>query len=226
MNYTQTLLSYLQQAPEEIQQRCNIYYENPEPEERQIYTNRDECIFNGLIFRDNYVGVYNIQMYNVKNWDKPYYYNAFDLFQELTKYYNVYHAALILSLEVGDWKKDNVLLEQNYLHFKYYDRQILPRLNYNATKHRNREGKFIDSHKSGVQTLQESKNKKGRGNLYNILYQSCTKEDFYLHFRQFRNQRPNTMFFQYGNGSGYYNLLNKKERSREIPRKQKGEGNG
>ena len=215
MNYAPALLNFLQYAPEEVQKKCDAYYEYPSPEtqndrKRCIIPNKSECFFNGLIFRDNFVGAYNIIIYQKKDWDRPIYLNVFETFQKLLKYYNVYHAALILKHSLCKYERENVLVENNYLHFKYYDRNILPRLNYNATKHRGREGKFIDWNGNGHQREWD-----------NILLSTCIKESYINYFGQFRHQRPDSMFFDFGEECDKFDLFNKKKSARKILGKQK-----
>lgn len=214
--HTQELFKYIFYAPEEIQKkyyngfareiiyRPDVYKEDgnvkknsigkiiiQEKKEKNIEwyryrNNKGDCIFNGIIFKDNKVFLYNIQMYDAKNNYEPKYLEITHVFNILLKELNIYHLCIALSKAMQNYYKESNTAE-NIIIFRKYDKEYyLHRFRYDVIKHHSRERKFIESNKN-----------KSRRIWTKIILSAIHKTSEYHIFRHLRTERPNSFYFTY-----------------------------
>ena len=214
--HTQELFKYIFYAPEEIQKkyyngfareiiyRPDVYKEDgdvkknsigkiivQEKKEKNIdwyryRNNKGDCIFNGIIFKDNRVFLYNIQMYDAKNNYEPKYLEITHVFNRLLKELNIYHLCIALSKAMQNYYKESNTAE-NIIIFRKYDKEYYHhRFRYDVIKHHSRERKFIESNKN-----------KSRRIWTKIILSAIHKTSEYHIFRHLRAERPNSFYFTY-----------------------------
>lgn len=214
--HTQELFKYIFYAPEEIQKkyyngfareiiyRPDVYKDDGEVKKNSIgkiivkekkernpdwyryRNNKGDCIFNGIIFRDNKVFLYNIQMYDVINNYEPKYLEITYVFNRLLKELNIYHLCIALSKAMQNYYKESNTAE-NIIIFRKYDKEYyLHRFRYDVIKHHSRERKFIESNKN-----------KSRRIWTKIILSAIHKTSEYHFFRHLRTERPNSFYFTY-----------------------------
>lgn len=148
-----------------------------------LKNNVTECIFNGILFRDNRVFVINIYLFDPQKDYEPQYLEITQIFKQLLNSYSIYHLCLIVQAAVGNFYKDSSLTEKITIHLKYDKPYRLPRLRYAITKHHNRHVKFI-SHGSKV-----------RDNRIwnNIIYKAISRIENLSDFINNGEQRPSVL---------------------------------
>lgn len=132
----------------------------------------------GFHFVKGKVFAYNVMIYSDKDWDNPKLLDVTDTFVKLQEYYHPYHIVWIMEMVIKKYYRENVLVENHYLHFKHHNENFTPKKRYGTEKHRERETKYIDRNGHKVQGLWNR-----------ILFSAATNELFLNSFQRFQKQR-------------------------------------
>lgn len=175
--HTAKLFPYILHAPASIQRK--FYNFHSEESLNKFYNQYGNCSFMGLLFYDNKVFCYNIQIYSI-NSDETRYLEITKLFNELLKEYNIFHLCYLFHRALFKYYREDCLTENilPYIQFQS-DPKLKPKFNYAVTKHRGRYRLFT-----------ESKRNENYGEWYSLLLRSISKDSASKLLRQYLNQRP------------------------------------
>lgn len=191
-NHTKELFLYIAFAPEEIKKKYNNGYnrwftykqkdKTIKEENKEWYfmrNNLGDSSFAGLLFRENKVYVHNIYLYDVNKDYKEQYLEITEIFNELLKKYNIYHACILALAVLKNSCKESYLTENIILYVKTDREYHLPKFRYQLARHHSREKKFLISGK-GISGKRWHK----------IFYKTLAKIQNLSTFADFRKTRP------------------------------------
>ncbi|MDR2207170.1 MAG: hypothetical protein LBE36_13560 [Flavobacteriaceae bacterium] len=182
--YTQMLFPYILYAPETVQKK---YYNGCEWHTEEWYSeNKGDCWFCGILFRDNSVFIYNIEILCKENDYEPQYLDITKTFDKLLKHYNIYHLCILVSAVVKRFYKESSLATNIRLYVKHDKPYRLPRLRYEITKHHSRERKFYHDTKSDAGKVWDK-----------ILFSAISEIGVAGTLARERGQRPDSLYFIY-----------------------------
>ena len=116
-----------------------IEFYNPE----WIEGNTGECIFYGLLFRENRVYALNIEILCKDKDYEPEYLEITETFDRLLKKYNICHLCLLISAVLRKKYYKEATLAKNLRTIVIYDTPYrLPKIRYGIQKHHSRERNF------------------------------------------------------------------------------------
>lgn len=212
--YTQMLFPYIFYAPENMQAKYqngvrryitlqddvignngkpkrtmsgNIITQTRKIENPQWHkANNGESSFNGILFRNNRVLMYNIYTFSPQNDYRPQYLDITETFDLLLQEYNIYHLCLIIPKAVRKLYSDCTLTEKIIPYIRYDKESNLPKSRYPIMRHHNKHRKFIVP------------NRKGSNRIWrDILYRSIARISNRSTFAEQRNTRPDSLYFLY-----------------------------
>ena len=186
--HTIALQQYIFFAPEIVQSKFSNGYDFDSDVWRG---NVGDCWYSGLLFRDNEVFAQNIYIYDSLNKYKPEYLNITETFNSLLKYYNIFHACIVVKSLLKKYYRESNLTENIIIYIKNDNANLKPRFRYSLTKHHSRERKFISSDEGGISRLWTEMLHKS------FLQQRCR----FSSFESMRTERPDSLYFTYGQGT-------------------------
>lgn len=190
-----------------VRRKCSLYAPS---QEITSLVREKKFSYNGFIFEDGFVYSYNLMIYDDRDWDNPELLDVTAVCMELLNHYNVLHAIDVLSFCMKKYYRENLLTENNYLHFKYYDRQYKQKRRHATEKHRNRQGKHISS--DGNEVL---------GLWHSILLQAATKDVLVNAFREYKTQRFSDLYFLWNTQPIFSRISHKQHLSQGVRRRSK-----
>ena len=183
--HTIALQQYIFFAPEEIQAKFANGYAFDSNEWRG---NISDCWYSGFLFRDNEVFAQNIYIFNSSDKYKPEYLNVTETFNLLLKFYNIFHACIVMKSLLKKYYRESNLIENLIIYIKNDNPNLKPRFRYNITKHHSRERKFISSDKDRFQRFWTE-----------MLHQCFIQQRrMFNTFESLRWERPDSLYFTYG----------------------------
>ena len=201
--HTIALQQYIYYAPEHIQAKFANGYELLSAEWRG---NIGDCWYDGLLFRDNEVYAQNIYTFRPQNKYKPDYLNVTQTFNHLLKFYNIFHACLVLKSLIKKYYRESNLTENLIIYIKNDHPNLKPRFRYNITKHHSRERKFINSEEDSFPGLWTT-----------MLHESFIRQRCrFSAFESLRKERPDSLYFTYGEGAKLVSTPNPPKHRRDI----------
>lgn len=183
--HTIALQQYIFFAPEEIQAKFANGYAFDSNEWRG---NISDCWYSGLLFRDDKVYAQNIYIFNSNDKYKPEYLDVTETFNLLLKFYNIFHACIVMKSLLKKYYRESNLVENLIIYIKNESPNLKPRFRYNITKHHARERKFISSDKDIFQRFWTE-----------MLHQCFIQQRRRFNaFESLRRERPDSLYFTYG----------------------------
>lgn len=157
--HTQLLFPFIYCAPDDIKEKIQPRYNNGKlriiahqketGQKIEFYNpewiegNTGECIFYGLLFRENRVYALNIEILCKDKDYEPEYLEITETFDRLLKKYNIYHLCLLISAVLRKKYYKEATLAKNLRTKVIYDTPYrLPKIRYGIQKHHSRERKF------------------------------------------------------------------------------------
>lgn len=111
--------------------------------------NSGDSSFNGLLFRDNRVYVFNINIYEGHNNYKQKYLDITEEFDKLLKRFNIYHLCLMIPMILKKFYREHNLTENLLPYIETDDERLLPKFRYKIQSNHSRHRKFIEDTKGG-----------------------------------------------------------------------------
>lgn len=177
--HTEKLYPYLFYAPLKYQRK--FYNFHGAETLNRFYNRSGNSCFMGMLFYDNRVFCYNVEIYNEDEGKSDRYLEITGLFNKLLKDYNIFHLCFLMHRAIYKYYRENALTE-NILPFIRYqnDSRYKPKFTYAVTKHRGRHRLFIENYPD------ENKREWNR-----ILLSAIREDRFSEQLRKYKNERPN-----------------------------------
>ena len=150
--HTELLYNYLSICPKEynhILKRFAVDRNINNSDQLKPFDKFKDSSFNGLVFKNNRVLVYNILIFNKDLNYRSDYLDITTAFNHLLDYYNIIHLCIIIPLILFKYYRENIIAEKIILYIKHQnDERFKPKFRHEITKHRGREGLFITDNRN------------------------------------------------------------------------------
>lgn len=206
--HTESLFPYIYFAPREMQRKYYNGYEYLSDE--WVSQNSGDSFFMGIVFKDNKVFCYNIEILCKDNNYIPQYLEITKTFNSLLKTYNIYNLCIILSAILKKkFNKESSLAKKLRLHIKYDSKHRLPKFRYAIEKHHSRHRKFYFDTANCSHGLWDKI-------LHSALYEVCGV-DAYARTRG--KDGPNLFSFENPTTPRFYTSQNSVQLPESVPRR-------
>lgn len=142
--HTEKLFSYIFFAPYNIQKK--FYNFHGKETMAKFYNQYGDCSFMGILFYQNKVFCYNIEIYSKTDPCAHRYLEITKLFNKLLKEYNIFHLCYLIHRAVYKYYRENNLTEKILpIIINQDDERYKPKFQYAIKKHRGRHRLFVES---------------------------------------------------------------------------------